>query len=104
MLWTKPDSTWSWRLTPTPSGGTRLVTRIHAVYDWSHPLMAVLGVVLMEFGDFAMMRRMLRRLKSRAEASGDGPRPGRHAIRGPGRRMAAPVRWCRGRPGRGSTR
>ena len=68
MLWVKPDSTWSWRLTPTPSGGTRLVTRIHAVYDWSHPLTAILGVVLMEFGDFAMMRRMLRGMKTRAES------------------------------------
>ena len=70
MLWTKPDSTWSWRLTPTGSGGTRLVARIQAVYDWSHPLMAILGVVLMEFGDFAMMRRMLRGIKTRAESVG----------------------------------
>ncbi len=73
LLWVKPDSTWSWRLTPTASGGTRLVTRIHAVYDWSHPLTAVLGVVLMEFGDFAMMRRMLRGIKTRAETTGDHP-------------------------------
>ena len=41
--------------------------RIHAVYDWSHPPMAILGVVLMEFGDYAMMRRMLRGIKTRAE-------------------------------------
>ena len=72
MLWAKPDSTWSWRLTPTASGGTRLVTRIHAVYDWSHPMTAILGVVLMELGDFAMMRRMLRGIKTRAEAVGHG--------------------------------
>ena len=75
MLWAKPDSTWSWRLTPTTSGGTRLVTRIHAVYDWSHPLTAALGVVLIEFGDFAMMRRMLRGIKTRAESVGDGHAP-----------------------------
>ncbi len=75
MLWTKPDSTWSWRLTPTASGGTRLVTRIHALYDWSHPLMAILGVALMEFGDFAMMRQMLRGMKRRAEALDDGSTP-----------------------------
>ena len=68
LLWAKPDSTWSWRLTPTASGGTRLTTRVHAVYDWSHPLTAVLGVVLLEFGDFAMMRRMLRGIKTRAES------------------------------------
>jgi hypothetical protein len=29
--------------------------------------MAALGVVLMEFGDFPMMRRMLRGIKDRAE-------------------------------------
>jgi hypothetical protein len=68
LLWTKPDSTWSWQLTPTASGGTRLVTRIRATYDWRHPATAVLGVVLMEFGDFAMLRRMLRGIKARAEA------------------------------------
>ena len=67
LLWTKPDSTWAWRLTPT-EGGTRLVTRVHAVYDWSRPVAAVLAVVLMEFGDFAMQRRMLRGIKARAEA------------------------------------
>jgi hypothetical protein len=68
LLWTKPDSTWVWRLTPTDGGGTRLVTRIHAAYDWRHPLMAVLGVFLMEFGDFAMIRRMLYGIKARAES------------------------------------
>jgi hypothetical protein len=68
LLWTKPDSTWAWRLTATADGGTRLVTRIHAVYDWSRPLVALGGVVLMEFGDFAMLRRMLRGIKDRAEA------------------------------------
>jgi hypothetical protein len=48
------------------------VTRVHAVYDWRHPLAAALGVVLMEFGDFAMQRRMLRGIKSRAEATVPG--------------------------------
>ncbi len=67
LLWTKPDSTWAWRLTPT-EGGTRLVTRIQAIYDWSRPLGALSAVVLMEFGDFAMQRRMLRGIKARAEA------------------------------------
>jgi hypothetical protein len=68
LLWTKPDSTWAWRLTPTDDGGTRLVTRVHAVYDWRHPPSALLGVVLMEFGDFAMQRRMLRGIKTRSES------------------------------------
>ena len=38
------------------------------MYDWQHPLMALLGVVLMEFGDFAMLRRMLRGIQTRAES------------------------------------
>ena len=68
LLWTKPDSTWVWQLKPAGEHGTRLVTRIHAIYDWKHPLTALLGVVLMEFGDFAMQRRMLRGIKARAES------------------------------------
>jgi len=68
MLWTKPDSTWVWKLTPADGNTTRLVTRIHAVYDWHRPLIALLGVILVEFGDFAMQRRMLRAIKARAES------------------------------------
>jgi hypothetical protein len=68
LLWTKPDSTWAWHLTATNDGGTRLVTRIRAVYDWRYPPMALLSVLLMEFGDFAMLRRMLRGIKARAES------------------------------------
>lgn len=68
LLWSKPDSTWCWSLTPTATGGTRLVTRIRALYDWQHPLAALTAVLLMEFGDFAMLRRMLRGIKARAES------------------------------------
>lgn len=76
LLWTKPDSTWAWRLTSVGPGQTRLVTRIHAVYDWQRPLTALFGMFLMEFGDFAMLRRMLRGIKARAEAlAREGSRP-----------------------------
>jgi hypothetical protein len=67
LLWRKPDSTWAWTLTDLGNGSTRLVTRVHAVYEWKKPLSALLGVLLMEFGDFAMMRRMMRGIKARAE-------------------------------------
>jgi hypothetical protein len=67
LLWTKPDSSWVWRLTPMPDGATRLVSRVHAARDWRKPGSAVLSVVLMEFGDFAMFRRMLLGIKERAE-------------------------------------
>lgn len=68
LLWTKPDCTWAWVLRGLPGGGTRLVTRVRPRYDWSRPFYALLGVALMELGDFAMMRRMLLGIKVRAEA------------------------------------
>jgi hypothetical protein len=75
LLWTKPDSTWVWQLTAIDGSSTRLVTRVHAVYDWKRPLSAVLGVALMELGDFPMQRHMLRGIKARAESL--SPRAGR---------------------------
>ena len=76
LLWSKPDSTWAWRLTSAGPGQTRLVTRIRAVYDGQRPLTALFGMLLMEFGDFAMLRRMLRGIKVRAEAlAREGSRP-----------------------------
>lgn len=67
LLWHQPLSTWSWRLTPLPSGRTRLVTRLRIHLDWSHPAVSLFSVVLNEFGDFPMMRRMLLGIRERAE-------------------------------------
>ena len=69
MVWHKPDSTWAWRLDPTSDGGTRLVTRLKTVYDLDHAGPALVSIVLMEFADFPMMRRLLRNLKRRAETT-----------------------------------
>jgi hypothetical protein len=69
LLWSKSDSVWSWRLEPVDGGGTRLVTRVRASYDWHRPALALLGVLLMELGDYPMMRRMLLGIRSRAEAA-----------------------------------
>jgi hypothetical protein len=68
LLWSKPDSTWAWRLTPVGQDRTRLLTRIRAAYDGQRPLMAFFSMLLMEFGDFAMLRRMLLGIKARAES------------------------------------
>ena len=73
LLWRKPDSTWAWTLTEVDDGRTRLVTRVHALYDWTQPGSALLGVLLLELGDFAMMRRMLLGIKRRAERGGAAP-------------------------------
>ena len=68
LLWTMPDSTWAWRLTEEAPGRTRVVTRIRAARDWRRrPGAALLSVLLLEFGDFAMLRRMLRGIKHRSE-------------------------------------
>ena len=69
LLWHKPDSTWAWRLTPTATGGTRLVTRIRAVHDGRTAGAWLSSLVLLELGDYAMQRRMLLHLRERAERS-----------------------------------
>jgi hypothetical protein len=76
MLWVHrphggeaPDSTWSWRLTRLTGGRTRLVTRMKQDYRWATPRLALFNLVLMEFGDFAMERRMLKGIRARAESA-----------------------------------
>ena len=44
-----------------------LVTRLKQRYQWESPTMALFTLVLLEFGDFPMMRRVLRGIKTRAE-------------------------------------
>ena len=67
LVWAKPDSTWAWHLRPV-AGGTRLVTRLRILYRWQQqPAGALLSLLLNEFGDFPMMRKMLRTLRGRAE-------------------------------------
>ena len=68
LLWAKPDSTWAWQLTPIEGGHTRLVTRLKERYPWrTAPLLALLTMVLFEFGDFPMMRKLLLGIRRRAE-------------------------------------
>jgi hypothetical protein len=63
----EPDSTWTWRLTRLPADRTRLVTRMKQDYRWQTLRLALFNLVLMEMGDFAMERRMLKGIKIRAE-------------------------------------
>ncbi len=67
VVWSKPGSSWSWTLTALPDGRTRLVTRVKQHYDASPS--GLLSVLLFEFGDFAMMRKMLLGIRRRAEGS-----------------------------------
>jgi hypothetical protein len=71
MLWEKPSSTWVWSLTPREGGRqTRLVTRLRQCYDWrGSPANALLTLILFEWGDFPMMRKLLLGVKDRAEGT-----------------------------------
>jgi hypothetical protein len=69
LLWEKPDSTWAWKLVPLEGGRTRLLSRLKARYAWETPGSAILTLVLLEFGDFPMMRRVMKGIKARAEWS-----------------------------------
>ena len=66
LLWVKPDSTLTWKLTAV-GGRTRLVTRPRARYHLQRPTEALISVLVMELGDFPMIRKMLRGIKQRAE-------------------------------------
>jgi hypothetical protein len=81
LLWRTPNRTWSWRLVRLPGERTRLISRMHTLYEWHRPL-ALLTVLLMEVADFPMMRRMLRGIRDRAETE--------HMRRAPATREAPP--------------
>jgi hypothetical protein len=67
LLWRSPNRTFAWRLMPLRGERTRLITRLRTVYEWRRPL--TLGtVLLMELGDYPMMRRMLLGIRERVEA------------------------------------
>jgi hypothetical protein len=67
LVWEKPDSTWSWKLVPMNGDRTRLLTRLKQRYAWEKPASALSALVLLEFGDFPMIRRVLKGIKARAE-------------------------------------
>jgi len=67
LVWAKPDSTWAWELTPLDGRRTRVVTRLKARYE--RGALLPVTVLLMEVGDFPMMRRMLRGIKERAQST-----------------------------------
>jgi hypothetical protein len=67
LLWEKPNSTWAWRLIALDRGRTRVISRLKQRYMWESPGIAVFTMLLLEFGDFPMMRRLLTGIKTRAE-------------------------------------
>jgi hypothetical protein len=68
MVWEKPHSSWAWKLVALENERTRLITRLKDRYSWREsPGNALLSLVLFEFGDFPMMRKLLLGVKQRAE-------------------------------------
>jgi hypothetical protein len=68
MLWEKPHSSWAWKLVPLEGGGTRLISRLKQRYEWrAAPGNALFTLILFEFGDFPMMRKLFLNVKRRAE-------------------------------------
>jgi hypothetical protein len=67
MVWGTPgQTTWSWALDRLPDGGTRVITRVRAVYRWMSP--TIVFSMLIEFADIWMIRKMLLNVKQRAES------------------------------------
>ena len=68
MLWKKAASTWAWKLIPIDEESTRLIIRLKCHYRWTRPTI-VSDLILMEIGDFPMMRKMMLGIKQSAEQS-----------------------------------
>jgi hypothetical protein len=69
---------------------TRLISRLHTFYDWRRPLTPV-TMLLMEFGDYAMMRRMLCGIKERVETGAPQPHQLHRPIPTRDRRIQTPT-------------
>ncbi len=68
MLWEKAASTWAWKLVPVDDESTRLIIRLKCFYRWTRPTI-ISDLILMEIGDFPMMRKLMLGIKQRAEGS-----------------------------------
>ena len=66
LLWEHLGDSWVWVLKSSDDHTTRLITRGRQRYHWKSP-MVISELILMEIGDFSMMRKLLLNLKRRAE-------------------------------------
>jgi hypothetical protein len=65
LVWAKPDSTWCWTLLAMLDGRMLLVTRLWQRYCATPATAAT--IILVEFGDFPLMRKMMLGIRRRAE-------------------------------------
>jgi hypothetical protein len=66
LLWEHQGASWVWVLRPIEESTTRLITRGRQRYSWTSPMLPM-QLILMEVGDFFMMRRLLLNVKRRVE-------------------------------------
>jgi hypothetical protein len=79
LLWTKPDSTWVWVLEPMGERQTRVLMRLRCRHD-AGSLLGIVGILLMELGDFPMCRKLLVNLRRRAEGLAAARQAGTPAV------------------------
>lgn len=66
LLWDKEGgTTWLWKLNHVDDKHTRLITRVRIRYPWFSPM--ILFFLLLDVGDFFMMRKCMLGIKKRAE-------------------------------------
>jgi hypothetical protein len=83
LLWEKPRSSWAWKLVPLEGGRTRLISRLKQRYDWqASPGNALLTLILFEFGDFPMMRKLFVNVRRRVQRLANEGAAGAPAIGG----------------------
>jgi hypothetical protein len=69
MLRSDPNLPWSWKLVPLRGSWTRLIIRLKRRYSRKSPNAWISALVLLEFGDFPMIRRVRNGIKARAESA-----------------------------------
>lgn len=98
LLWRTPIRTWASRLVPLTDQRTRLITHLHTVYDRRRPWTPV-TVLLMELGDYPMMRECCTGSESGPRPSTDGGRRDLEPLGSPRRRDQSAVADRAGRQG-----
>lgn len=70
LLWSdrKATTTWAWGLYPAEGERTRLITRVRTRYQWTKPAI-LFSLLLIEPWDFPMMRKCMRGIQRRAQAT-----------------------------------
>lgn len=69
MMWTDKEgkATWLWYLIPVGDNSTRLITRLRTKYVWTS--LWIIYYLIYDVGDIIMMKKCMKGIKQRSEAS-----------------------------------